>query len=177
MTTIIQEANKLNPDIYLELFDFDATSLGGVKLYFTNTPTGGINSAITWRTNHYYPFEFELTGIEARADGNNTSRPQIKVNNINKFFWAALSIAGDLEGMIITRWRTFYKFTDNGDEPNINMHYPLNVWVVTRSLPSSNKTGLQYELSGPLDIPNLMLPKEQILRDTGFPGVNRVRAR
>jgi len=179
--TIITEGNKLNPDSYLELFDFDSSYIGGSILYFTNTPTGGGVLPLIWRTNSYYPAPFEVTGIDSRGDGTAPNRPQLSVSNLNKFFLAAVNVVGNLEGMQITRWRTYFKFTDAGSLPNINMHYPTDTWVITRKV-SGSKQGLQYEMSSPLDRPGLKLPRKQILRDPGvltpnFPGVSLVRAR
>jgi lambda family phage minor tail protein L len=167
--------NKLDPGIYLELFDFDATYIGGTVSYYSNTPTGGL-APILWRGNSYYQMPLELTGVDYRADGTAPNRPQISVSNINKFFRAAIGNLGDLTGLRITRWRTFAQFIDDGEQPNVNMHYPIDTWTITRLIGRS-KFGVQYELSGPLDRPGLKLPRKQILRDSGFPGVSRVRAR
>jgi lambda family phage minor tail protein L len=176
------EGNKLSPDTYIELFDFDATMLldglghAGTISYYTNTPTGGNVSPILWRGNNYYPLPFEISGIESRGDGSAPSRPTIAISNVNQFLLAAVLSLGDLVGMKITRWRTFYKFTDNGIQPNILMTYPVESWVVTKKIAHS-KQGIQFEMSNPLDRPGLKLPRQQILRDQGFPGVSRLRLR
>ena len=134
MSDITVEGNKLAPDAYVELFDFDATTIGGTVSYYTNTPTGGALSPIVWRGNSYYPLPFEITGIDNRGDGTAPNRPNIAISNVNKFLHAAVLSLGNLVGMRVTRWRTFYKFTDNGSAPNILMHYPEDTWVVTRKV-------------------------------------------
>ena len=78
--------------------------------------------------------------------------------------------------MTITRWRTFYKYTDNGSEANPLMTLPAEEWTVARRVPNPQSV-LQFELSSPLDRPGATLPAKQILRDFGFPGVSRVRSR
>jgi lambda family phage minor tail protein L len=171
---ITLEGNRLSPDVYLELFDFDASYIGGSSMHYTNTPTGGGIAPLLWRGNSYYPIPFEITGIDNRGDGTVSGKPQIVVTNINKFFMAAIGVLGDLTGTRITRWRTFYKFTDSGLQADINMHYPVDVWIMTRLIGQS-KNGIQYELSSPLDRPGLKLPRKQILRDLGFPGVGLAR--
>ena len=174
--TIYEEASKLQPsDAYIELVDFDATPLGGQVYYFTNLPTGSGNT-IKWRGNNYYPLPFEITGIESKGDGTAPNRPQIVISNVHKVLYAAVLSLGNLIGMRVTRWRTFFKYTDNGSEPNPIMHYPEDLWIVTKKM-SHTRDVLQYELSSVLDRPGLMLPRAQILKDFGFPGVSRVRRR
>jgi lambda family phage minor tail protein L len=182
MSLLTVEGNKLNPDTYVELFDFDMTMLhdlsgtAGTITYYTNTPTGGGTAPLLWRGNSYYPLPFEVTNIENKGDGTAPARPNIALSNVNNFLLAAILTLGNLEGMKITRWRTFYKFTDAGATPNSLMYFPLDVWIVTRKIAQS-KAGLQFEMASPLDRPGLKLPRKQILRDgvNGFPGVGRHR--
>jgi len=176
MTTIVQEANKLNPDTYVEFFDFDATKIGGTTSYYTNTPTGSFTHII-WRGQPYSPLPLIVTGYETRADGSAPNRPTISISNANKFLMAAVLLYGDLIGTKVVRWRTFYKFTDNGEEANPNVYFPVDEYLITRKLPSSFKTELKYEMTNALDRPGLRLPRRQVLRDLGFPGVSRVRVR
>jgi lambda family phage minor tail protein L len=181
MSAITIEGNKLNPDTYMELFDFDMTMLkdingiAGTVTHYTNTPTGGVGPVL-WRGVNYYPLPFEITGIENKADGSAPARPNIAISNVNNFLLAAILSLGNLEGMKITRWRTFFKFTDAGTSPNSIMHYPKDTWTVTRKVAQA-KAGLQFEMSSPLDRPGLRLPRKQILRDgvNGFPGAGRTR--
>lgn len=179
---ISKEGNKLNPDTYLELYDLDATMLldsngsPGEITYVTNTPTGGGVLPITWRNYKYYPVPFQVENIDDRADGTAPNRPTITVSNVNKFLLAAVLTLGDLVGMRVTRWRTFYKYTDGQPDSNSIMHYPIQQWIVTKKIAHS-RNGIQFEMSSPLDRPGLRLPRKQILRDKGFPGVSRVRLR
>lgn len=173
--TIKQEGNKLNPDTYLELWDFDATLMGGTTYYYTNMPVNG--SALVWRGNSYYPLPFEVTGIDNKADGTAPSRPTLTVSNVGKAFQAAMLALGSLTGMKVTRWRTFYKYTDAGSEPNTSAYYPIDEFYISKKNPSSLKTALQFELCTMVDRPGMKLPYRLILRDLGFPGVSRTRIR
>lgn len=175
-TTIQQEGNSLEPDTYLELFDLDTTSVGGIDiLYYTNT-YGDPSNVITWRTKDYTPFPFKFEGAQYKSDGTAPARPTITVSNVHKTLLVALYALGDLTGVTVRRWRTFYKFTDNGTEPNIDAHFPQDEFIITKVL-QKNKHGIQFELSNALDRPNLKLPRRQILKDFGFPGVSRIRLR
>ncbi len=179
---IVVESNKLNPDIYLELFDFDATPIGGTIWYYTNTPTGGANSPILWKGNSYYPFPFELQGAEYKADSSAMPRPTLSISSVNTIMIAAIRSLGSLNGMKVRRYKTFYKFTDNGSNANSTMHWPMDEWTVIRST-TINKNGIQLEVAYPLDRQGLKLPRKQILTDPtpnnpqGFPGVSKIRRR
>jgi lambda family phage minor tail protein L len=175
MATINQEGNKLNPDAYIELYTFDASLIGGATYYFSNTP--GLNAPVIWRGNSYYPFPFEVTGYETKSDGTAPNKPTLSISNVNQFFMQSILTLGNLTGMKVTRYRTFYKFTDTGTEPNINAHYPVEEYIITKKLPSSPKTIIQFEMSNVLDRQGLKLPRRQILRDLGFPAAARARMR
>lgn len=177
MATINQEANSLTPDTYVELFDFDATPIGGSIYYYTNTPTGHSTNPLVWKTHSYYPLPIEVSEYGMKSDGSALSRPTITLSNVNKFMMAAVLSLGDLVGMRVRRWRTFYKFTDGGSAPDPNAYFPVEEHVIVRKMPSSIKTGLVFEMATALDRPGVMLPKRQILRDLGFPGVSRNRLR
>lgn len=181
MSSLVLEGNSLNPDTYLELWTFDAsmvtatTGLGtGPIFYITNTPIG--NSTLRWMGNTYQQFPFEVTNIDNKGDGTAPSRPSLVVSNIQKTILAALLTLGDLVGTNVTRYRTYYKFTDTGTEPNTTMHYPIDKYIITRKV-TYNKFAVEFEMSNILDRPGLKLPRKQILRDVGFPGVSAVRAR
>ena len=182
MSDITIEGNKLSPDTYIELFDFDASYIGGTMSYYTNFSLGGVNPLI-WRGNSYYPLPFEITGVETRGDGTAQARPQIAVSNVDQFLMAAILSLGDLVVMRVTRWMTFYKYLDSANtpvpsSPNTLMYFPLETWIITKKVAQS-KNGVQLEMSSPLDRPGLKLPRKQILRDgvNGFPGVSRLRLR
>lgn len=177
MNDIILEGNKLSPDILVDLYDLDATAFigddgePGVIHRITNTPT---EVPILWRGNSYSPVPFKVENLELRADGVAPARPTLTLSNVNRFVIQAVLALGDLSGLKVTRWRTFFKYTDGQPEENRLMHYPTLSWVITRKS-LHTKDLLEFEMANVLDRPGLKLPSKQILRDKGFPGVGRVR--
>lgn len=155
-----------------------------IIMYYTNTSFGGTNQFINilWQGHQYLPLPFEVTGIDNKGDGSALSRPTISLSNLSKTLMLGVLSLGNLIGMKVTRCRTFYKFTDNGTEPNNLTHFPLEIYFITRKV-VQNKTSLQFELSSTLDRAGLKLPRRQVLRDgdgrvnSAFPGVSRVRVR
>ncbi|MGH8709929.1 MAG: phage minor tail protein L [Burkholderiales bacterium] len=173
--TLVYEGQKLNPDTYLELCDFDLTALGGSIYHYTNTMVD-FASALVWQSKIYQSLPFVIGGISDSGDGTAPARPQISISNVNKFLFAALLSVGPLIGATITRYRTYRKFLDDGAEANPIMHYPIHIFTFTRKI-THTRDVLTYELTSQLDLPGLVLPALQILRDNGFPGIGRIRAR
>ena len=176
-SVITIEGNKLNPDAYVEMFEFDTTVLDPTSsiLYYTNTSINSLTSLL-WKGNSYQYFPFSFSGVSHKMDGTALAQPTLTVSNVHRILIAALLSIGDLTGTIVTRTRTFYKFTDLGAEPNPLAHYPVEQYrIVQKKL--QNRTSIQYLLSTTLDNPNAKLPARQILRDFGFPGAGRIRRR
>ena len=185
MVSIAKEGNSLAPDALVVLFEFDTapildTPTGSDVLYYTNTDVGN-ESGILWDGNLYTPFPFQFTGIKRKGDNTAPSRPKLTVSNVNEVFYAAFLSIGDLAGCRVVRHRTFYKFTDNGSEPNLLSEYPVDEFTVVRKV-KQDKFTIEYELGTALDRPGLMLPRRLILRDETShslyaPGVSRTRLR
>lgn len=173
------EGNRLSPDTYLELFDIDFSTIGLAevtqKIYITNSPQEA-GKPLSWKGNPYFSVPIEFKGVEYKADGTAPARPTLNVSNINKELMIPIYVLGDLTGTTVRRWRTFYKYTDQGSAPDPNAHYPVDEFIVIRKVTQS-PTVLALELASPLDRPGLRLPRRQILRDLGFPGVSRIRLR
>jgi lambda family phage minor tail protein L len=175
---IKKEGNKLSPDTYIELYDFDPTAIGGSIRYITNTSSGGTDPTnnIFWKGHNYLPFPLEVTGYDNKSDGTALGRVTMTISNVHKSLIAGVLALGDLVGTKVTRTRTFLKFTDAGSEPNPDAHYPIEIYYITRKI-MQNRASLQFELSNVLDRQEIRLPRRQVLKDQGFPGVSRVRIR
>jgi len=185
MVSIAKEGNSLAPDALVTLFEFDISPIldaptGSDSYYYTNTDVGS-EFGIVWGGNNYTPFPFIFNGVTRKADGTAPSRPTITVSNINEAFYAAFLLAGDLTGSRVVRHRTFFKFTDNGSEPNLLAEFPINEYIITKKI-KQDKYSIEYELSSSIDQPMLQLPRRLILRDftttnLTAPGVSRNRLR
>lgn len=176
-SVITIEGNKLNPDAFVEMFSFDTTLIapGSSILYFTNSPIQSLTK-LTWKGEEYQYFPFSFSGVSHKMDGTALAQPTLTVSNVHRVLISALLSIGDLTGTIVTRTRTFYKFTDLGTEPNPLAHYPIEQYrIIQKKL--QNRLSIQYLLSTTLDNPGAKLPARQILRDFGFPGAGRIRRR
>jgi len=181
-TAIKIEGNKLNPDALVELFKLDFANINPslTPLYFTNSPMEGL-SAILWKGNSYQYFPFTFSNIVQKATGEGIEPATLTVSNVHRVLISAILSAGSIIGSTITRTRTFYKFTDNGSNPNPLAHYPEEEFIIIQKT-KQNRVILEYKLTSILDLPNAQLPARQMLRnsnnpDNVFPGIAKTRLR
>lgn len=175
MSTVLEDSRNPNPGDLVELLIIDASNIGGTILYLTPSGFG-----IKWRGNDYIAVPFTLSG-ESEQSQQSPNRPDLiiaadrstmLINMVNAY--------GDLVGASVTYMVTYSHFLDNGATPDPNEHFPIQRYKIIQKK-SFNKTGVSFVLSVPMDIPNLQLPRRQILRDSGInyslhsPGVNRMR--
>jgi lambda family phage minor tail protein L len=171
--TINQVILQSEAPAYLELLEIDCSVIGQPTYYLTNTTSQfsfGIDEFSAPRI--YYPFPFQLTGIESNSDGA-PARPTLDIGNLRgingeliKLFGSLSFLYDDLVGVSVTYIRTF--------EPYINLTTrisapPLKYFIGKKT--SHNRLGLTFELRSPLDKERVFLPKRQMLR-RDFPGLS-----
>lgn len=158
---------------YIELFDIDATNIGGTFTYITPNTNGG--NKVVWRGNEYIPCPIEGEGFEINKQAA-PPRPTIRVSNINKLLLASVISLGDLVGAKVTRWRTFRQFLDGEINADPDAHMAKEIYYIYQKT-THNRSEIAWTLRSNMDFENLQLPGRQILRDKGFPGVARIRVR
>ena len=77
--TIAQDIQGLEPGSLVQLFELDATSLGGGVTRF-HAGTNGLRSSVVWNGQTYVPLPVEASGFEFNGKGQ-LPRPTIKVAN------------------------------------------------------------------------------------------------
>tara|TARA_R110000851_G_scaffold12997_5_gene44691 strand:- start:3456 stop:4055 length:600 start_codon:yes stop_codon:yes gene_type:complete len=169
---ISRHVNKPSMGEYIELYDIDSTAIGGGIVYITPNVTS-TNAEIVWRGITYSPLPVEADGFEITQQGAQP-RPKLRVSNASKFLLSSVISLGDLVGAKVTRWRTFGEFLDNGNNPDPDAHLAKEIFYVYQKT-GHNKSEIEWTLRSALDNENLRVPKRQILRDKGFPGVSRIR--
>lgn len=111
--TINAEIQKLEPGALVELFELDATLLGGdLNRFHSHTQY----QAIVWQGNEYFPWPFQVHGFS--RDSDKPSTPSISVGNVNGSISALCLYFDDLVGARVIRRRTLGKFIDGLNFPN-----------------------------------------------------------
>lgn len=144
----------------VELFELDATSLGGELYRFVPGLNGA--SEAEWQGHVYAAVPVEASGFEWSGQGQ-LPRPRLRVANVSGVFGAVAISFDDLLGAQIRRIRTFRQFLDNGEAPDPEAHYPIDVYRIDRKA-AHNKIYLEFELTAALDQEGVYLPRRQVLQ-------------
>src|SRR3954471_15038558 len=88
------EIQKLAPSAMIELFELDATSVGGSVIRF-HAGTNQLRQDIVWQGDTYNRFPIEATGFEFNGQGQ-FPRPKIRVSNILSAITTVLLATDDL---------------------------------------------------------------------------------
>ncbi len=162
MPSLITAAQQqLSPGRLVELFDFDATKLGGGAYHFCSsfTEAGGL----TWRGRVYSPLPVIAEGFEVSGKGQ-LPKPTLKFSNVALIGSAMINEIGDPLGAKVTRWLTFSEFLDGGAYADGNQHFIPQIFVVERKK-AQTALLVEYELSASIDQEGRMLPGRQIVRN------------
>jgi lambda family phage minor tail protein L len=157
--SINADIQTLEPGELIQLFDLDATAIGGDLLHFHGHMHVG---PIWWQGNEYSAWPIEATDFEMTSDAQQPT-PKLSVGNIDGSITAMCIYLDDLVGAQLTRRRTFGKYLDSLNFPDGNIfadpaqELPQEVWVVQRKS-SEDNTAVEFELSSPLDFSGVQIP-------------------
>lgn len=162
------EAVKFNPSALLELYELNASSIGGEVLYFHDGSTNNFKN-IVFNGITYTAFPVKLEGFEYDGKGS-LPRPKLKASNIKGFVSAYILNGDSLIGAKFIRRRVFARFIDsvnftNGvnpyGTPDPTAAYPDDIFYINRKI-TENRDYVEFELGTPLEIDNVKLPRRQI---------------
>lgn len=166
---IESDVQSLNPGQIVDLFELDATALGGDVLRWHN----GVNmlgADIVWQGNSYTRIPVEASGF-ARSGKGSLPRPTLKVANVSGLIGALARGLNDLVGAKVTRLRTFAKYLDavnfpGGINPQAdpNVGFPNEVWFVDRKA-TENGIYIEFELAAAFDVQGVRLPRRQCIQN------------
>lgn len=171
--TIQQDIQQPVLEPLISLFLLDAIDIGGGTYRFV--PMSKDYGSITWQGEVYTPVPIMVEGFEWSNTGA-PPKPTLTISNVSKFLQGAVSLYGDLVGATIIRYRTFKKFLDGEPSADPNAYLPLDKYIVEQKV-VHNREIIQWKLSSIIDQEGLKLPRRQVLRDRGYPGVGLVKVR
>lgn len=167
---IESDVQKLNPGAIVEMFELDATELGGDVLRW-HSGVNVLGNDLVWDGETYSRFPVEASGFERSAKGT-LPRPKVKVANISGLIGAMVRSLDDLMGAKVTRRRTFVKYLDavnfpGGVNPQAdpNCAFPEEIWFVDRKA-NENGIFIEFELSAAFDVRGVKLPRRQCIQNT-----------
>lgn len=123
---ITEDIQRLEVGEIIELFEVDATVLGGEIYRFHGYAAEEI---ITWQGLEYSPWPLEATGFAMSGQGRMPT-PNLKLGNVGGFITALVVFFNDLVGATVIRRRTLGKYLDGRPEANPTEEFPPELWYV-----------------------------------------------
>jgi lambda family phage minor tail protein L len=167
--SIESEIQKLEPSAIIELFELDATSLGGDVVRF-HAGTNELRQNVVWNGNTYTRYPVEATGFDFTGDGT-IPRPKLRVSNALSAISALLLTYNDLLGAKVTRKRTLAKFLDAVNftggvnaSADPTAAFPDDIFVIDRKT-TENRELVEFELTTSFDLAGVQLPRRQIVQN------------
>lgn len=161
--TVSHDVQKLEPGSLVELFELDATEIGGEWLRFHNNDNTGI---IYWQGNEYDPWPLECEGF-ARTSSQ-PPMPKMRVGNLEGSISNLCATFGDMLGSRVIRRRTFARYLDAtnfpGGNPSANpdQEFTPEIWYVERKA-FEDHFMVEFELASAMELNGVMLPRRQII--------------
>jgi len=162
----LQQLNQTSP--LIELFILDLTRLGGSIYRFTNDGAPVVHAGHT-----YQSIPIKCEGWDFTSTGA-PPQPTVTVSNVSRTLLADVIGLGDLVGATFTRVRIYAKHLDGAEFEDPTRIIGPEVYIIDRKT-GHNKNFIQFQLSSVIDRFGIRLPRRQILKDKGFPGVSRTR--
>lgn len=158
--SITEDVQKLEPGNLVELFELDATEIGGDILRFH----GYLHeSTITWQGLEYEPWPIEVSGFEITSDSKQAT-PSLSVGNVDGSIGAMAIYLNDLVGAKLTRRRTLAKYLDGQPEADPEEQFAPDIWFVEVKT-HHDKELITWELKSALDLQDVMLPRRVIVQN------------
>ncbi len=154
------DVQKLSPGAYVDLYELDATAIGGSVYRFVD-PERCAN-VVTWNGAPYYPFAVRMEGFETTSDGP-SERPRLYLTNTTKAMRAAIESWNKLRGAKITRLRTFAAYLDDGATPDPNAVLRRDVHYLNKVV-EDNKRAICWECVPYFTFAGSKIPARQVLR-------------
>lgn len=166
--TIESEIQKLAPSARIELFEVDATAIGGSVERF-HSGTNGLRQIVVWQGNEYPPFPIQATGFDISGQGP-SPRPKLSIADVDGLVGALCDDLDDLTGATLIRHRTFATFLDavnfTGGNPNANPdEEAVDVWFIDRKATEIAGEVVEFELASAFDIQDAKIPARQMIQN------------
>lgn len=165
---ISTDVQKLAAGSVIDLFEVDATNIGGSLLRWVNE-TNNLGADIVWQGNTYSRFPIEASGF-AKSGRGTQPRPTLKASNAAGILGALVRDNEDLVGAKFTRRRTFVKYLDavnfsgGNASADPNVFFADEIWYIDRKA-SENGIFIEFELASAMDLTNVKLPKRQVTQN------------
>lgn len=169
--SIVTDLQKLSGGAWVELFELDASDVGGT-LYRFHCGTNEYYQPVVWQGQTYTPWEIQADGFGYSGTGA-PPRPKLRASNVTGILSALLKETGDLLGAKLTRKRTMVKFLDAANFVSGNptadplSALPDEIFYVVQKT-AENRLIIELELGTASDLTGAGIPKQSVLLNCRF---------
>lgn len=163
------EIQKLSPTAIVELFEIDATAIGGDVMRF-HAGTNELRQNVVWQGNTYTAFPMQATGFDYSGNGQ-LPRPKLIMSNIGGAMTLLVLTYEDLLGAKVTRRRTLVRYLDavnftSGVNPiaDPTAEFPVDIFYIDRKA-GETRDIVEFELASSFDMAGVKLPRRQIVQN------------
>lgn len=156
--TIREEIQRLEVGEIVELYEVDATALGGEIYRFHGYGTEGV---ITWQGLEYSPWPIKASGFAMTGQGRMPT-PKLSMGNVGGFITALVVFFNDLVGSTVIRRRTLGKYLDGRPDADPTEEFPPETWYIEQKAGEDSEQ-VVFELSSALNFQGVQLPRRQII--------------
>lgn len=157
--TIAADVQSLAPGSLVELFELDATGIGGQVACFHGHRQAG---PIVWRGVVYAPWPIAAEGFERTSSGRQPV-PTLKVGNVDGSISSLCLALADLVGAKITRRRTLSKYLDA-------INFPVDVVATNQRFGTGDGVKNKFQLVGPGGLAVVKDSKVTLVRQSDWQG-------
>lgn len=158
---IATDAQKLDQQAIVQLFELDCRAYNAGILRFTPEPVDGGPALWNGYTYDYIPME--ATGFAWTGSGT-VPLPTLTITAMEMALLSLVINSNDLLGIPVVRRRTYRQHLDDGNDPDPEALFPVDHYVIERKS-RQTKTEIQFELSTEMDQQGKRIPARQVLRD------------
>lgn len=166
---IAADIQSLDPGAIVELFELDATNVGGSVSRF-HAGTNALMQPVVWQGNTYPAMPIQAEGFAYSGKGT-LPRPSLRVANVSGAISALVLAQDDLVGATLTRKRTLAKYLDaanfSGGNPSADpaQAFPDDVFYVEQKKLETAEL-VEFELASAMDLQGVTLPARRIVANS-----------
>jgi len=163
-STISGDVQQLEPGDRVELFEVDATLIGGdIDRFHGHLQT----ASIFWQGNEYRPWPVTASGFLRTGDAQQPA-PTVSLGNQGGYISALCVFLDDMVDAKVTRHRTFVRYLDARNFPGGNptadpaAEYAPEIWYVSQKTGETDET-VEFTLASALSLDGQQLPARPIV--------------
>lgn len=166
--SIEDDIAALEADALIELFELDATAIGGPRLYF-HAGTNELAGQVVWQGQNYEAWPVDADGFEWNSNGK-LPRPKLRIANVGGLITAYILDYDDMLAARVIRKRTLAKYLDAANFPNGNdgadpeQYLPSEIYYIFQKSGES-KDVVEFTLASAMDVQGTLLPRRQIVQN------------